>query len=551
MRCGLAGNSPAPPTVARILERSWYFIRSVTKVTQMNTAAAPSTRTHSSHRKILLGLAIGAICGLIIHVLKIVFDAAAFKVLTETAKLIGSIFLRMMQMAVLPLVISSLYIAIVNMGDLRRLGRIGATTLGFTAILSISSVLIGFGLVNIVRPGEYLPEKQRLALIRVHGTPGADEEGEQSTAARDQEKATRQSGGAEKTSDKNNKSTAKSVAPSGSGNGKNPAAKTPTQNQSENSENKDEKNEAAGKDATDDKVEKTFVDSVVDFLPLNPFREVVEAVGPQYAYKNPEDLPGRGILAVMVFALICGAAASIRPAETATVTSFFTGIYEISMVIIEWALKLAPVGAGCLVFGLIADLGFDAVPMLAMFVFVVIGGLLIQLLVVYPIVLIKFCRLSPLIFFSKIREAMLLAFSTSSSSATLSTSMKVAQEDLKLTPQTSTFVLTVGATGNQNGTALFEGVAVLFLAQVFGRDLTLLEQLPVVFLAVIAGIGTAGVPGGSMGLLSTVLATVGVPSTGVVVILGVDRLLDMCRTVVNVVGDLVVATCVDAANREV
>ena len=140
-----------------------------------------------------------------------------------------------------------------------------------------------------------------------------------------------------------------------------------------------------------------------------------------------------------------------------------------------------------------------------------------------------------------------MAFSTSSSSATLSTSLKVAQEELKLRPEISNFVLTVGATGNQNGTALFEGVVVLFLAQVFGVELNLGQQITVVLMSVLAGVGTAGVPGGSIPLIIVVLKSVGVPADGIAIILGVDRLLDMSRTLVNVVGDLVVATCVDAS----
>jgi DAACS family dicarboxylate/amino acid:cation (Na+ or H+) symporter len=127
--------------------------------------------------------------------------------------------------------------------------------------------------------------------------------------------------------------------------------------------------------------------------------------------------------------------------------------------------------------------------------------------------------------------------------------MKVAQDELRLSPQTANFVLTVGATGNQNGTALFEGVVVLFLAQVFKVDLSLGQQFIVVLMAVLAGVGTAGVPGGSIPLIIVVLKTVHVPDYGIAIILGVDRLLDMSRTLVNVVGDLVVATCVDSWNR--
>jgi DAACS family dicarboxylate/amino acid:cation (Na+ or H+) symporter len=139
---------------------------------------------------------------------------------------------------------------------------------------------------------------------------------------------------------------------------------------------------------------------------------------------------------------------------------------------------------------------------------------------------------------------MITAFATSSSNATLPTALRVAQEDLKLPREISHFVLTVGATGNQNGTALYEGVVVLFLAQVFGVDLTIPQQITVVLMSVLAGVGTAGVPGGSLPLIVIVLQSVGVPGEGIGIILGVDRILDMCRTVLNVVGDLTIAACV-------
>ena len=256
------------------------------------------------------------------------------------------------------------------------------------------------------------------------------------------------------------------------------------------------------------------------------------------------------MLAVMFFALLCGIAATSKLAETTTLTSVMRGMYEISMTIIGWALKLAPLGAGCLVFVVSTQMGTDVLRALAAFVGVVLGGLAIHLIVVYSTVLRLFGRRSPVEFFRSISDAMFVAFSTSSSSATLSTSLKVAQEELKLRPETSNFVLTVGATGNQNGTALFEGVVVLFLAQVFGVDLTLGQQFTVVLMSVLAGVGTAGVPGGSIPLIIVVLKSVGVPADGIAIILGVDRLLDMSRTLVNVVGDLVVATCVDASTPQ-
>jgi DAACS family dicarboxylate/amino acid:cation (Na+ or H+) symporter len=155
----------------------------------------------------------------------------------------------------------------------------------------------------------------------------------------------------------------------------------------------------------------------------------------------------------------------------------------------------------------------------------------------------------PLTFFRGIREAMITAFATASSNATLPTALKVAEEELKLPPQISRFVLTIGSTANQNGTALFEGVTVLFLAQFFGVDLSLGQQLLVCGVCVLGGIGTAGVPAGSLPVVAMILGMVGLPPEGIGLILGVDRFLDMCRTTLNVSGDLAAAVVVSRGER--
>jgi DAACS family dicarboxylate/amino acid:cation (Na+ or H+) symporter len=177
----------------------------------------------------------------------------------------------------------------------------------------------------------------------------------------------------------------------------------------------------------------------------------------------------------------------------------------------------------------------------------VILGLTIQQFVVYGIILAVMAKRSVWSFVADIHEVIVTAFSTASSYATLPVSLRVADQKLRLNKKVSSFVLTVGATANQNGTALFEGVTVLFLAQVFNIDLTISQQLTVMAMSVLAGIGTAGVPGGSLPLIAIVLQSVGVPVEGVGIILGVDRFLDMCRTVLNVSGDLVAATVIDAS----
>ena len=169
---------------------------------------------------------------------------------------------------------------------------------------------------------------------------------------------------------------------------------------------------------------------------------------------------------------------------------------------------------------------------------------------VFSAILALIARKNPLTFFRQTREASVMAFSTASSNATLPTALRVADSELKLPPKIARFVLTLGATANQNGSAMFEGVTVLFLAQFFGVDLSLADQAFVMVLCILAGIGTAGVPGGTLPVIALILAGVGVPPEGIGLILGVDRFLDMCRTTVNVVGDLVAAQTISALSAE-
>jgi DAACS family dicarboxylate/amino acid:cation (Na+ or H+) symporter len=166
--------------------------------------------------------------------------------------------------------------------------------------------------------------------------------------------------------------------------------------------------------------------------------------------------------------------------------------------------------------------------------------------VTYPLMLVLVARKNPWRFFRAVRLPMQTAFATSSSSATLPVSLETAETTLLLPRRVARFVLTAGAAMNQNGTALFEGVTVLFLAQVFGVPLTLGEQAVIMAICILGGIGTAGVPGGSLPVVAMILAMFDIPPIGLALIIGVDRLLDMCRTTLNVVGDLVIATCVAA-----
>jgi DAACS family dicarboxylate/amino acid:cation (Na+ or H+) symporter len=288
---------------------------------------------------------------------------------------------------------------------------------------------------------------------------------------------------------------------------------------------------------TQAKATKSVRDTLLDIIPRNPLQEMVGA--------TDGTSPGGGMLAVMFFALIFGAAITVAPVRTAPIIAVFEGVYDVVLTIVGWAMHIAPVGVAGLTFSLTATLGFDIVRTLLWYVVTVLSGLSIHFVIVYSVALVFFARIRPWQFFSSASDALVTAFATSSSNATLPTTLRVAEHNLGIHREISGFVLTVGSTANQNGTALYEGVTVLFLAQVFGVDLTLSQQVIVALMAVLGGIGTAGIPSGSIPVVVMILLSVNVPGEAIGIILGVDRLLDMCRTVLNVAGDLVVAACVD------
>lgn len=298
---------------------------------------------------------------------------------------------------------------------------------------------------------------------------------------------------------------------------------------------------------------KPLSDTLVEIIPRNPIDSAVRAL-------DGEMLP------LMVFALIFGVALSagntrrpeswdvghgsspsnLRTLEPSNlVVSFLEQVFDACMRIVEWVMRLAPIAVFAIVFGTALTFGVAVLRPLLLYVFTAVAGFLIQQFVVYSALLRTVGGRSPLAFFRACREVYLYAFSTASSNATLPLSLDTAERKLGISPAISRFVLTVGSTANQNGTALFEGVTVMFLAQAYGLDLTLGEQVRVMIMSIVAGIGTAGVPGGSLPMVLIVAQSVGVPAEGMALVLGVDRLLDMCRTTVNVSGDLVISALVD------
>ena len=251
------------------------------------------------------------------------------------------------------------------------------------------------------------------------------------------------------------------------------------------------------------------------------------------------------ILAVMFFALMFGIGIVLTRSPLAQKTKdVVEGVFEICMTLIHLAIRLAPYAVACLVFNLAAAFGWDLLTKLAGYVGVALLAMSIHFFIVYSLSVRWLGGMSPIAFFRGSQEAIVMAFSTASSNATLPTALKVADEELKLPRKVARFVLTVGATANQNGTALFEGVTVLFLAQFFNIDLSLTQQVVVMLVCILGGVGTAGVPAGSLPVIAMICGMVGVPAEGIGLILGVDRLLDMCRTTLNVTGDLAAAEVV-------
>lgn len=271
--------------------------------------------------------------------------------------------------------------------------------------------------------------------------------------------------------------------------------------------------------------------------------KVVDTLIPKNPFDSMTGSPN--LLHIMFFALILGMAATMVPKETAKpFLGFFDGLFEISVIIINGIMMLAPYAVTLLVFSSVASFGMELLVALLWYILVVLGGLLIHVLIVYSGSVYYLSALSPLGFFKKVKTTAVTAFSTSSSNATLPTALRETQENIGVPEEINSFVLTIGATANQNGTALYEGVTIIFLAQLAGVDLSLSDQLLVAYLAILGGIGTAGVPGGSIPYIIVVLASLNVNPALIAIILGVDRILDMCRTAVNVIGDITAATFV-------
>jgi proton glutamate symport protein len=408
------------------------------------------------HTKILMGLLLGVVFG-------ILANNFGFSVLVnQYIKPVGTIFIRLISMIVVPLVFASLLVGTASLNDIRKLGRIGGKTIAYYLCTTAIAISIGLVLANTFKPGVGLSKET-------------------------QEKLTQS-----------------------------------TQTQT------DANIEAALK-------KPGVTDIILNLVPTNPIKAANEG----------------NMLQIIFFALIVGVALTLVDNQRARpVIAFFEGVSDVMIQIVHIIMKIAPYGVFALIAAIIGNFGLGILLTLFKYSLVVVGGLILHMVVTYPLAIKIFSKIKVGTFFKGIQDAQLIAFSSSSSAVTLPVTMECVEENLGVSNEVSSFVLPLGATINMDGTALYQGVAAVFIAQVYGLDLTFSQQLMIVLTATLASIGTAAAPGLGMITLAMVLTTIRIPLEGIALILGVDRILDMCRTVVNITGDASCAVVVASTENE-
>lgn len=283
----------------------------------------------------------------------------------------------------------------------------------------------------------------------------------------------------------------------------------------------------------------SLVDTLLNIIPKNPVSSMASG----------------DMLPIIVFALFVGIMLAKLGSKASTVANFFSEFNDVMMEMTMAVMKIAPIGVFCLIARTFANLGFSAFKPMIKYMGSVTIALFIQCFVIYQILLFVFTRLNPMKFIKKFAPVMGFAFSTATSNATIPMSIDTLHKKMGVSKQISSFTIPLGATVNMDGTSIMQGVAVVFIAQAYGIDLTPANLATVVVTATLASIGTAGVPSVGLVTLSMVLASVGLPVEGIALIMGIDRILDMMRTAVNITGDAVCTTVIaeqeKALNREV
>ncbi len=408
------------------------------------------------YSKILIGLVSGVIFGLAANRL----GCSGF--VLDYIKPLGSAFIRLISMVVVPLVFASLLVGTAGLNDVRKLGRIGAKTLAYYVCTTAIAVTIGLLLANIVKPGAGLSGEARRALVESR----SEQADAQIARAR-----------------------------------KKPA----------------------------------ITDVLLNIIPANPIKAFVEG----------------NMLQVIFIALFAGICLTMVPGGRGQpVIGFFEGVNDVVFQMVRIIMRLAPYGVFALVAAVVADFGASILLALVKYSVVVIAGLVLHTMIVYPSAVRIFSRQKIGAFFRGIRPAQLIAFGSASSSAALPVTMECTERNLGVSRKICSFALPLGATLNMDGTALYQGVSTVFIAQVYDMGLTVAQQLTIVLTATLASVGTAGAPAAGIVTLAIVLKSVGVPLEGIAIIWGVERILDMCRSVVNVTGDASCAVVVAASEKD-
>ena len=413
------------------------------------------------YTKILIGLAGGTTIGAVANVAGI----EGMKNFLVELEPVGTAFIRLITMIVIPLVIASLMVGTASLGDLRKLGRIGGKTVVYYFVTTALAVSVGLLLSNIVQPGNGVDPATRDQLAAQYE---GEAQGQMQIAAE---------------------------APS-------------------------------------------LKEVVLNMIPRNPVQAAADFE----------------LLPLIFFSVIFGAAISLLPeSQRTTVVTFLEGINGASMIVIGWVMKLAPYAVFALIGSVVAQFGLDLLQSLLVYSITVIAGLAIHTYITLALLVRFVARLNLVAFYKRIFPVQVFGFSTSSSSATLPLTMSRAQSELGISKEVSSFVLPLGATINMDGTALYQAVAVMFIAQIYGIPLGLTAQITVVITATLASIGAAGVPSAGLITLIIVLQSVGLGDkveAGIALILGVDRILDMLRTATNITGDMSCASFVARSEGE-
>lgn len=413
------------------------------------------------YTKILIGLVLGAVAGAIANLGGITPLQDFFSAI----EILGTAFINLITMIVIPLVVASLLVGTASLGDLRKLGRIGGKTLTYYMLTTAVAVTIGLGLANVLQPGAGVSEETRVELTERYGGDAAS------------------------------RMDIADNAPS-------------------------------------------WQDTLLRIIPRNPVRAAADM----------------DLLPLIFFTICFGAALTVIPPDRReSVLTFFHGINDASMVLINWIMELAPYAVFVLIGSVVANFGFDLLQSLLTYTLVVVLGLGLHAFGTYGLIARFLAGLNPMRYYPSIAAAPLLAFSTSSSNATLPLTIETAEEKMGVSNEVASFVLPLGATINMDGTALYQAVAVMFIAQIYGVDLALADQLVIVLTATLASVGAAGVPSAGIITLIIVLNSVGMGEhvqAGIALILGVDRILDMIRTSVNVTGDLTCSAVIARSEGE-